>query len=152
MARVTLLQKMKPLIRYFILLLPLALLVILFSSGSSTFTGVQAAENILATSATNNLRLAVSSKYEAGVVDGINNSDDAKVVSGRLFSSMVATARQHPRKRKMTDLTKDPTTNSMQTLMNTWIEGSYSPVHYHDQYSEVGIAVICNGVTHIDDI
>lgn len=142
MARVTLLHKMKPLLRYFLLLLPLALIIIFVSSGSSIFTGVQAADNptvSINSKASSNLRLAASSKYAAGVIDGINNGDDAKVVSGRLFSTMVETARQHPRKRKMTDLTKNPVTNSMQTLMNTWIEGSYSPVHYHDQYSEVSM-------------
>ena len=39
----------------------------------------------------------------------------------------------------MTDLTYEPESNSMQVLVNTWIEGSYSPVHRHNDYSETFI-------------
>ena len=34
------------------------------------------------------------------------------------------------------DLTRNPRTNSLQTLLNTWVEGSVSPVHRHASYAE----------------
>lgn len=41
----------------------------------------------------------------------------------------------------MNDLTKDPSSNTLQTLLNTWIEGSYSPVHKHFDYAETFTAL-----------
>jgi len=46
-------------------------------------------------------------------------------------------ALNHPRRRKMNDLTKDPSNNDMQVLVNSWIEGSFSPIHMHRDYDEV---------------
>ena len=60
-----------------------------------------------------------------------------KTVNGNLFPKLIETARGHPRKRKMIDITEDPTNNSLQTLLNTWTDGSYSPVHKHYEYAEV---------------
>ena len=42
----------------------------------------------------------------------------------------------------MIDLTKDPPNNSLQSLMNTWVNGSYSPVHKHPDYAEVNFNFI----------
>ena len=36
----------------------------------------------------------------------------------------------------MTDFTIDPKTAPLQTILNTWIEGSYSPIHLHEHWSE----------------
>lgn len=81
--------------------------------------------------------LGASDKYAAGQLRGASKADPVKVVSARLFSEMISTALAHPRKRKMVDLTKDPEQNSLQVLVNTWTNGSYSPIHRHDEYSEV---------------
>ena len=67
----------------------------------------------------------------------LSSSSDVKAVNSKYFARLLDEARQHPRKRRMTDLTKDPKTNSMQVLINTWTEGSYSPIHMHEEYSEV---------------
>ena len=68
---------------------------------------------------------------------GLSSQNDIKVINNKYFNKLIEEASLHPRKRKMTDLTKDPKDNSMQVLINTWLEGSYSPIHYHDEYSEV---------------
>ena len=68
---------------------------------------------------------------------GISSQEDVKLVSNKYFDKLIDEASKHSRKRKMTDLTKDPKENSMQVLINTWIEGSYSPIHCHEEYSEV---------------
>jgi cupin fold WbuC family metalloprotein len=78
-----------------------------------------------------------SKKYLAGSLTGLEGNRDVKVISSSVFDDMISEATNHPRKRKMIDFTKDPSTNTMQTLMNTWIEGSYSPVHKHQRYSEI---------------
>lgn len=65
------------------------------------------------------------------------NSRGLKTVDGKLFPKLIETAKNHPRKRKMIDITEDPTKNSLQTLLNTWTDGSYSPVHKHYEYAEV---------------
>jgi len=61
-------------------------------------------------------------KYAAGELDGVSKNQDIKVISAAMFPGMIKSAKGHPRKRKMIDLTKDPPKNSIQTLMNTWIE------------------------------
>jgi cupin fold WbuC family metalloprotein len=66
----------------------------------------------------------------------IDIESPVKVISNEYFKNLIDIAETSKRKRKMTDLTKDPTNNQMQVLMNTWTEGSYSPVHKHNDYSE----------------
>lgn len=132
MKKVTLLQKMKPFVGYsVVMVIVLFLMVFLMKSDGVNFS------NTAQDTKVKTLTLSASSKYTAVKMEGLENSANAKVVNSKIFTSLVAAARQHPRKRKMTDLTKSPEKNSMQTLMNTWIEGSYSPVHYHEHYSEV---------------
>lgn len=80
--------------------------------------------------------VAPASKYAAETMTGITGEMTAKVINSSIFSELIGAATMHPRRRKMTDLTKDPESNTMQTLINTWINGSYSPVHRHDDYSE----------------
>eukprot|EP01041_Mallomonas_annulata_P007078 gene7078-14398_t len=71
-----------------------------------------------------------------GLILGLDSENDIKIVNKKYFPSMIESAMKHPRKRKMSDLTKDPQHNSMQILVNTWTNGSYSPVHFHSEYSE----------------
>jgi hypothetical protein len=85
----------------------------------------------------NLIKLKPSTKYAASGLEGMDRNANAKVISGSVLQQLVDTAMAHPRKRKMTDLTKVPEENSMQTLINTWTEGSFSPIHMHEQYSEV---------------
>ena len=70
---------------------------------------------------------------------GIDLSAKIKVVNSKYFERLINTARNTERKRKMNDITMNPTENSLQVLINTWVEGSYSPVHKHPQYSEAFI-------------
>ncbi len=79
-----------------------------------------------------------SLQYRAESIDSMKPNQSFKVVNSDIFDNLIAKAVQHPRKRKMIDITKDPEDNSMQTLINTWVNGSYSPVHKHEDYSEVG--------------
>lgn len=67
---------------------------------------------------------------------GLDSTNNVKTIGGNCFQNLIETATLSQRKRKMVDLTKDAEQNSMQTLLNTWIEGSYSPVHSHMDYSE----------------
>jgi len=67
----------------------------------------------------------------------ISSNSDVKVINNKYFSKLIEEAKKSPRKRIMTDITKNPKENSMQVLINTWTDGSYSPVHYHPEYSEV---------------
>ncbi len=78
-------------------------------------------------------------KYAAESLKGLDSNDAFKVISSKNFDDLINEAKNKPRKRKMIDLTKDPKANKLQTLMNTWTEGSYSPVHKHSDYSEVHI-------------
>jgi len=89
------------------------------------------------------VELKLSSQYTASQLKSINSSNNTKVISSSLYDELLQSAYSHPRKRKMVDLTKSPHTNSMQTLINTWIEGSYSPIHRHETHSEV-VTVQCN--------
>ena len=106
-------------------------------------------------------------KYAAVWLQGLNINDSFKPISSRHFPDLIAAARNNPRKRKMTDLTKNPAENTMQVLINTWYvrhrytsevsdgnsnllfisraEGSFSPVHKHTEYSEVLIILIFLG-------
>lgn len=59
------------------------------------------------------------------------------IVTDLTLTEMVEKAFDHPRKRKMFDLTKDPLNNDLQVLVNSYSEGSYSPVHMHKDYDEV---------------
>lgn len=99
--------------------------------------------------APSNVALKPSTKYSATSIQGVEGNRGVKVVSSNLFPEFIKAAYTHSRKRKMNDLTKDPEVNSMQTLVNTWTNGSYSPVHKHNDYSEVcyvlvdGYVVIC---------
>lgn len=83
--------------------------------------------------------LKLSKKYLAEQSNNIriNSNQNVKVISSSIYHELIKSADKHPRKRKMTDLTKEPNTNTLQTLINTWISGSYSPVHRHETYSEV---------------
>ncbi len=82
-----------------------------------------------------------SMKYRAGEIADIAARKNVKVISNRLFDGLVQSASEHPRKRKMTDLTQDPGNNSMQVLINTWTNESYSPVHRHDEFSEAFVVL-----------
>lgn len=89
------------------------------------------------------VELKLSSQYTASQHNSINSSNNTKIISSLIYDELLQSAYSHPRKRKMVDLTKSPHTNSMQTLINTWIEGSYSPIHRHETHSEVGIVQDC---------
>ena len=69
----------------------------------------------------------------------IDINSPVKVVNLASYPGLLEKAKTHPRKRKMTDLTMNPEKNSLQILVNTWIEGSFSPVHMHPHYSEAFI-------------
>ena len=71
----------------------------------------------------------VTNKFAAGTLEGAEASRGYKEIKGTHFPNLISSALAHKRGRKMNDLTKDPTTNSLQTLLNTWTDGSYSPVH-----------------------
>lgn len=85
------------------------------------------------------VELKLSSQYTASQLKSINSSNHTKIISSLIYDELLQSAYSHPRKRKMVDLTKSPRTNSMQTLINTWIEGSYSPIHRHETHSEVTV-------------
>jgi hypothetical protein len=144
MSKQTLFQRIRPFVAYCAILIPIILIVTIIPSGIFTVQTKPPSLHspISDTQATAKQQhfVAPSNKYQAGVLSGVDRSLDVKVVSAGAFTDMIATATAHPRKRKMTDLTKDPTSNSMQTLINTWIDGSYSPVHKHEDYSEVRTA------------
>ena len=73
---------------------------------------------------------------DKGALLGLSADDAIKLVKSSKFKALQAAALDAPRKRKMIDLTRDPKTNSMQVLLNTWTTGSFSPVHRHTDYSE----------------
>jgi len=83
----------------------------------------------------------VTAKYAAGQLEGTESYRGYKEISGNHFNKLIAAAASHKRGRKMNDLTKDPETNSLQTLLNTWTDGSYSPVHKHFEYAETFVAL-----------
>eukprot|EP01038_Epipyxis_sp_PR26KG_P008847 gene8847-11938_t len=82
-----------------------------------------------------------SNLYRADQLVGLESNRSVKVVTSSLFREMIDLAKSHPRRRKMNDLTKDPELNSMQVLINTWTNGSYSPVHMHKEYSEAFVVL-----------
>ena len=148
MARSSPMNSAKPLLKYCLFMVPLILLITALTMGifsdSNHETITNAVNSVNAHSvpdASRTVQLFPSSKYSAGILSGVSNSDNVKVVSTALYDGLISAAYAHPRKRKMVDLTKDPSTNSMQTLINTWTNGSYSPVHRHNQYSEVTPAI-----------
>ena len=57
------------------------------------------------------------------------------------IDDMIKAATASPRKRKMYDMTTNPTMNQLQTLVNVWIEGSYSPVHKHIGFTEIFVPI-----------
>ena len=124
---------MRPLARFCLLGSPLILLIFVLG-GEGLFSEVKGGERSNQHTA---LRLSTSNKYAAGPLEGLDNGSNFKVISSKLFPDLLSAARQHPRKRKMTDVTKDPQSNTLQTLINTWTDGSFSPVHKHERYSEV---------------
>ena len=73
---------------------------------------------------------------DKGTLLGLSAEDSVKTVSSSSYKKLVDAAQTATRKRKMIDLTKDPQSNSMQVLLNTWSVGSFSPVHRHPDYSE----------------
>lgn len=87
------------------------------------------------------VRLHASPKYAATRLGDKDNDGNATIVTPKIFDDLIIAATSHPRKRKMVDLTKDPMQNSLQILMNTWTNGSFSPVHMHEEYSEAFVVL-----------
>lgn len=77
--------------------------------------------------------------YKANTFSGISRNDSVKLIHVNAFDQLIKDAKESRRKRQMVDLTSDPITDTMQILINTWINGSFSPVHKHAVYSEVFI-------------
>ena len=95
---------------------------------------------------TQTLRYASTNAPKAYAADkgqllGTDAEAAIKVVNSSKFKALVAAAKGAPRLRKMIDLTKDPQSNPMQVLLNTWTAGSYSPVHRHPDYSEAFVVL-----------
>ena len=80
--------------------------------------------------------VAPASSYTAAAPIGVDPSAGVKLLDDRAFERMLGMATASARGRKMFDFTRDPPANSLQTLVNTWTEGSYSPVHRHAAYAE----------------
>lgn len=74
-----------------------------------------------------------------GEILGVNKSDTIKVVNSKYFDALIHDASIHPRKRRINDLTSNPALDDMQILLNTFLEGSYSPIHTHMDYAETFI-------------
>ncbi|KAK3284012.1 hypothetical protein CYMTET_8312 [Cymbomonas tetramitiformis] len=85
--------------------------------------------------------LAPITTFTADQLVGLEPSIGVKEITVQHFDSMIKTAKATDRKRKMVDLTQDPARNDLQTMMNTWIEGSYSPVHLHREYAETFVVL-----------
>mmetsp|Transcript_13255 Transcript_13255/g.25403 ORF Transcript_13255/g.25403 Transcript_13255/m.25403 type:complete len:273 (+) Transcript_13255:300-1118(+) len=75
-------------------------------------------------------------EYKAAELPGLEAALGVKVLDSTLFASMYDQARASKRGRKMVDLTRNPAKNHLQKMMNTWTEGSYSPVHMHVNHAE----------------
>ena len=109
---------------------------------TSTDTASSSSSSISSSSNSNNNNnnkfATTTNPHKAGKGEDLNIQLESpvKVVSRSSFSGLLDKAKAHPRKRKMTDLTMNPEKNSLQILVNTWTEGSYSPVHMHPAYSE----------------
>ena len=80
--------------------------------------------------------VAPASSYTAEAPIGVDPSAGVKLLDDRAFERMLGMATASARGRKMFDFTRDPPANSLQTLVNAWTEGSYSPVHRHAAYAE----------------
>jgi hypothetical protein len=65
--------------------------------------------------------IGLDKKYAAShSVGGLSSDQNVKVISTSQFSELISQASNTTRKRKMVDLTKNPETNGLQTLLNTW--------------------------------
>ena len=108
------------------------------TADSSTATAAATASSTTTTTTTTTKFATTANPHRAGKGEDLNIqiTSPVKVVSRAAFAGLLDKAKAHPRKRKMTDLTMNPETNSLQVLVNTWTEGSYSPVHMHPTYSE----------------
>lgn len=84
---------------------------------------------------------ATKPEYAAGQLEGLSADLGVKVIDSEAFESMFSAAEAHKRKRKMFDLTRDPSNNHLQQMMNTWLDGSYSPVHKHERHSETFVVL-----------
>lgn len=141
MPKSSFIQSMKPFVRYCMIITPVILIITAFTSGIFTTQTPTVGADVGALNNKKDTEMGVallpSTKYAAVDVKGLHRNNDVKVVAAEKFSDLIVAAKNHPRKRKMNDLTKNAESNSMQTLINTWTDGSYSPVHKHVDYSEV---------------
>lgn len=60
--------------------------------------------------------------YSAAEEAGLARDQDVKVISTKYYSQLISKAANTTRKRRMVDVTKNPQSNSMQTLINTWYD------------------------------
>jgi len=117
--------------------LVLFLLLTTFRTSSSfSSTGTSSSSSITGSGYATTTRPAAYAANQGSKVLHIDIASPVKSIDARYFAALIDEAKSTKRKRKMTDLTLDPPTNMMQTLLNTWIEKSYSPVHRHLEYSE----------------
>ncbi|CAK0838632.1 unnamed protein product [Prorocentrum cordatum] len=72
---------------------------------------------------------------------GVSADSGVKQIFASQFDDLVSTAKKHKRGRRMADFTRDAENNPLQTLLNTWTEGSYSPVHRHDLWAETFVVL-----------
>lgn len=72
---------------------------------------------------------------------GVLPSAGVKPVSASAFAGLIEQAAARPRRRLMTDYTRDPENNLLQNMVNTWTEGSYSPIHLHEQWAETFVCL-----------
>ena len=70
--------------------------------------------------------------HAADGTGGVRSADGVKPVFAAGFKDLISAAQAHPRRRRMSDFTRNPSENGLQNMMNTWSEGSYSPVHLHE--------------------
>lgn len=151
MSRLSLMQRMRPFLLYVVIIIPVVLFFTVVPAGIFPALNTQVStepdpvlaeqvnfmDNIIDKKKNSPDMLVPSIKYAAGGIPGVESGKDVKVISGTHFGGLITDALTHSRKRKMVDFTKLPASNTMQTLINTWTDGSYSPVHRHNDYSEV---------------
>ena len=68
---------------------------------------------------------APPSTYSSGAPVNVDPGSDVKEIDAGSFGELIEKARAHPRKRYMTDYTKDPANNELQTILNTWTSGHH---------------------------
>jgi hypothetical protein len=56
-------------------------------------------------------------EYRAASVQGMDAEAGVKPLDSSYFDGLVEAARAHPRRRRMVDLTRDPSTNKLQNLV-----------------------------------